>query len=116
MFKIRIKKSSCLGFRFKTLKQFQLLRGVWKLLFFLTIEQFHHSELFIGNGHDADMAFRREYFLYTFDVYISIFTTTAMSEVNGKLKHAESIFHNILTKPTVDLPVPLCFCRKVKKY
>jgi hypothetical protein len=101
---------------FFILKQFQLLRGVWQLFFFLAVKQFHHTKLLIGYGHNAYMAFWREYFFNAFNMYIGIFATAAMAQVNGKLEHTEAVLHNILAELAVNFPVLFGFRWQVEKY
>ena len=99
------KKSSTLGYCFGLynsifliLKQLQLLNRLVYLHCFTTIKNLHISELFICNPEYADLAKWGHPSLDTLDMYICIFSTGTMTQINTELKHSEAIHQEFLAE------------------
>lgn len=104
------------SYRFFYLKELQLLRHRRRLHEFSSPENFHHTKLFIGNTHDANMPLLGKDFFHPFNMHVCIFLAGAVPQVNAELEHVETIRDNILSEFGIDLPVFFGFCRKIKKY
>ncbi len=50
------------------------------------------------------------------DVYLSIFSTGAMTQIDGELEHRETISHNALAKQRIGFPLLFRFCRQIEKH
>lgn len=98
------------------LKKFKLLGGFRVFFAFFSPKYFHHSKLFIGDRENANMAFGREYGLYSFDVDFCIFLAAAMPDVHTELKHAKTVGDHFFPELGVVFPVFFRFCRQVKMY
>ncbi len=73
------------------LKQFKLLIGCFYFFLFFTDKQLHIPKLLIGNTKNTDLAGWWEKTFYSFHVYFSVFSAGAMSQINRKLEHRETI-------------------------
>ena len=98
------------------LKQFQLLNSFGVVDHFFSPENLHHSKLFIGNTHNADMTFGRKDSFYSLYMHIGILTAGAVAQVNAELEHIEPVGHYFLTEPGIYFPVLFSFSWQVKKY
>lgn len=75
----------------------------------------HHTELLIGDGQYTNISFRRQKPFNSFNMDIRIFSARAMPDINGKLKHGETVRHDILPESGGNLPVFLFDDRKIEK-
>jgi hypothetical protein len=80
------------------LEKFELYRSIEIFLLFFAVEDLYVAELFISDTQYPNITFLRKKRLHAFDVYLSIFHTCAMSNVDGELEHREPISHNIFTE------------------
>ena len=101
---------------FSDSKQLQLLAWcVYRLRLAIT-ENLHLTKLFVGDTQDADVAKLRHERLHPLDVDFSILTAWAMSQIDGKLKHRETISHDALAEIGVGFPLLLRFRRQIEKH
>lgn len=63
-------------------KQFQLLTGQGGFCFLFAVIDFNVAKLLVGNAQNTYVAFARKQTPDPFDVYVSILTTGAMSDIN----------------------------------
>jgi hypothetical protein len=98
------------------LKKFELLHRFWCFHKVMSTEDFHHSELFVGNTHDAYMPFWGKNVFYPLDMYLRIFPAGAVPQVYAELEHIEAVGHNIFPEPGIYFPILFSFCWQVKKY
>lgn len=74
------------------LKQLQLLP--WSISEFrlVPVKKFNIAELFVGDTHKTDIAILRQKRFDTLFMNLGILHTGAMTDIDGKLKHRESVF------------------------
>lgn len=56
------------------------------------------AKLFVGNAENADITLRGNHLFNPLDVYLGIFHTGTVAEINRKLKHGETIVQQIVAK------------------
>ena len=71
--------------KFQLLRRFVFWRGA------CAIEQFHSSELLVGDAQYANLSFRWQDRLHASCVDIGLLGTFAITYVDGKLKHAKAV-------------------------
>ena len=98
----------------KCSKQLKLLRFALGLALFLARKDFHFAKLFVGDAKYPHVTVRRQHFLYASYMHISHFFAWAVADIDGKLKHSETIAHNILTESGILFPLLLGFGGKVE--
>src|SRR5690606_27247499 len=81
-----------------------------------TANKFYGSKLLVCTHQNSNFPFVGQQSFDPFDMDLRIFPAVTMSDVNGKLKHNESITHDFFSKSGMILPILLCFGRKIKKY
>ena len=77
-------------FRFWQLKKGELGTCAWPGYGRLAPKYLHHAELFIGDGHDANMPLRRQDLFDTFDMHVGMFPAAAVPEVHAELEAGEA--------------------------
>jgi len=82
----------------------------------MTVKNFHHAELFIGDAHNTDVPFFGKDLFDSDNMNVRIFPAVAVTHINGKLEHLEAVFQDVFTELRVDLTLCLGFRRKVEKY
>lgn len=82
----------------------------------MTLEYLHHSELLVGDAHDAHVALGRQARLRPFYMDLCVFPAAAMPHVNAELEHLEAVVEHFFAEHGIILPVLLCFRRKIEKY
>ena len=101
---------------FPNSKQLQLLtRGVHRLRLAVA-ENLHLTKLLVGDTQYADVAKLRHERLYPLDVDLGILTAWTMSQIDGKLKHCETIGHDALAEIGVCFAFLLRLRRQIEKH
>ena len=75
-----------------------MLIGCRYWFFFLPLEQFHLSELLIGDAQYSNASNFRKGFFDPLNMYFGVFTTGAMSQIYRKLKHGKTIVYQFLAE------------------
>lgn len=83
---------------FDGLKQFQLLPWCVSSLGCCILENFDFSKLFVGYASDANISKGRKKRFHSLDMGYCILMASAMSDINGELKHSEAILLKTFTK------------------
>lgn len=97
------------------LEQLQLQSAMFRGSFLLSNKDFHIPKLLVGNANDSYFSFVGNKFLYSTDVYLHIFFTGTMPDIDGELKHCKSIFNKVFSKKGMLPPFPFCLCWEIKE-
>ena len=81
-----------------------------RILCFFTIIELNISKLFVSDTKYSYFSYFRKQSTDSFHVYFSVFHTGAMTYVDGKLEHCESIFYEGFPKVNVGFLLFLGFC------
>lgn len=76
--------------------------------------QFDHSKLFVGKQEHANASSLRQESPNPFLMYLRIFPTRAMTDVNGKLKHSKSRFDESFPEQGIDFLILFGFGGQIK--
>ena len=82
----------------------------------MSSKNFHHPELFVGDGQYAHMPLWWQDGLDPFNMHLGIFFATAMPYVHAELEHTESVRHYSFPELRVVLPVFFGFSWQIKMY
>jgi hypothetical protein len=96
-------------------KHLQLLNWQRRTTRGMPMKNLHHPELFVGNAHYSNMTSFGKDFFDAGNMNICIFPTTAMTSIYRELKHLKTIFQDVFTELSVNLPLGFSFRRQVKK-
>ena len=102
------------GFSF--LKQFELLYRCSVLGRVFAIKNLNSFKLFIRNLHNTDRSMLGKKALYSSDMHICIFRTWTMPQIDGKLEHPESVFHETFPKCSRGSPLLFGLRREIIQY
>ncbi len=80
------------------------------------VEQEHIRELLVRNTHDAYFTELGQGAFHTPYVHVGILRARAMAQVNGELKHRETILQQLLAELGCRLALLLRVRRQIKKY
>ena len=100
---------------FDGLKQFQLLPWCVSSLGCCILENFDFSKLFVGYASDANISKSRKKRFHSLDMGYCILMASAMSDINGELKHSKAIIQQFFTKDRIAFLFLLCFGWQIKK-
>lgn len=96
-------------------KQLQLLSGSVHALWLLAVEYLYVSKLLIGDAEYPDLSVFWQEGFNSLDVNVGIFLTRTMTNVNGKLKHGETVFQQFLPELISRLTVFLRLSRQIEQ-
>lgn len=82
-------------------------------MFFLAVEEFYLCELLVRYAQYPDMSVGGQDGFDSLDVDSGIVHRGAMAYVDGKLKHGESIAHDVFSKFGGSLSIFFCFCGQI---
>ena len=82
----------------------------------LAVEQEHVGELLVRNAHDANLSIFRQGALHPPYMHVGILRTRAMAQVNGELKHRETILQQLLAELGCRLTLLLRIGRQIEKH
>ena len=97
-------------------KQLQLLRFAFGGALFFAGENFHIAELFVGDAQYSHVAVWGQHIFHAFYVHVSHFFAWAVAQIDGKLKHGETIAHNVLAESGIFFAFLLGFGGKVEEH
>lgn len=93
-----------------------MLRGKWVDFFFGTVKEFHCSKLLVGDAQNAHHAAFGQQRFHSPDVHVGVLFAGAMPQVDRKLKHHKTIFHDVLAKLSCNFALLFCFGWQVIEY
>ena len=97
-------------------KQLQLLARCVNRFRLAVTENLHVAKLFVGDTQNADVAKLGHERLHPLDMHFGVLIAWAMSQINRKLEHGESIGQDALTKSGVCLALLFRLRRQVEKH
>ena len=97
-------------------KQLQLWRFAFGGALFFAGENFHIAELFVGDAQYSHVAVWGQHIFHAFYVHVSHFFAWAVAQIDGKLKHGETIAHNVLAESGIFFAFLLGFGGKVEEH
>ena len=98
------------------LKQFQLLSCRVFCFFFFALIEFHLSKLLIGNTQYSHLTEFGKHVFYPLYMYIGVFATWTMAQINRKLKHGKTVVDQFLAEIGVCLLLLFGFGWQIEKY
>ena len=98
--KIKKSRASARDFQLSNhfLEQLQLLFHLRTHRSTLSIEQFHAAKLLIGNVHYSYLSLFRQHTLNSGNMYLRILIRGAMAQIDGKLKHSETVSYQAFSE------------------
>lgn len=96
-------------------KQLQLLGRIWPVCNFGSIKNLDHPELFVGNRQNTNVPLLWKDCANPTHMHFGVFSTCAMTHIDGKLKHSKTILLEILPEARCRLPFLLSFSRQIEK-